>query len=405
MNTKNFQLGVFLIFFTSTCRLSSAFTLETEAILSLADLTDQPVIYDASEDASTPSSGNLKAIYFDGLPFKGNPTRVFAWLGFPDQKEGQVPGIVLVHGGGGTAFKEWVGKWNAHGFAAISIAVEGQTDLRDASNLWTRHSYAGPSRQGIYGDSSEKLQDQWIYHAVANSILANSLLRQVDAVDAERVGIMGISWGGVIAATAIGIDNRFAFAIPTYGAGQKHLAQNQYGRALVGNNLYKRLWDPVLRIERASMPSLWLSWPGDRHFPLDIQAATYRLYNGPRSVSLIPEMGHSHAAAWNIPESYEFAKSVVDTGEPWIVQIEDALTDSMYKVIFRSTRQLEDAVLVYTMDHGATGSRQWSTAPALLKRDKDYWIATADIPDGSTALFINVSSDGLTSSSEFKELM
>ena len=38
--------------------------------------------------------------------------------------------MVLVHGGGGTAFKEWVEKWNARGYAAISIAVEGQTDKR-----------------------------------------------------------------------------------------------------------------------------------------------------------------------------------------------------------------------------------------------------------------------------------
>jgi cephalosporin-C deacetylase-like acetyl esterase len=43
--------------------------------------------------------------------------------------KGKVPGMVLVHGGGGTAFKEWVQKWNAQGFAAISIAVEGQTDV------------------------------------------------------------------------------------------------------------------------------------------------------------------------------------------------------------------------------------------------------------------------------------
>ena len=37
-----------------------------------------------------------------------------------------------MHGGGGTAFKEWVERWNNHGFAAISIAVEGQTDEKDS---------------------------------------------------------------------------------------------------------------------------------------------------------------------------------------------------------------------------------------------------------------------------------
>ena len=35
--------------------------------------------------------------------------QVFAWLGIPDVPPGErVPGMVLVHGGGGTAFPEWV---------------------------------------------------------------------------------------------------------------------------------------------------------------------------------------------------------------------------------------------------------------------------------------------------------
>ncbi|MES2569095.1 MAG: hypothetical protein V4710_03455, partial [Verrucomicrobiota bacterium] len=48
----------------------------------------------------------MKALFFDGLPYRGKPTRVFAWLGMPKVEPGQkVPGIVLVHGGGGTAFE------------------------------------------------------------------------------------------------------------------------------------------------------------------------------------------------------------------------------------------------------------------------------------------------------------
>ena len=91
---------------------------------------------------------------------------------------------MLVHGGVGTAFKEWVTKWNDQGFAAISIAVEGQTDRRSTSAAktesnpqgWLRHSEAGPARTAIYGDSAEPLADQWMYQAVAATVLANSLL-------------------------------------------------------------------------------------------------------------------------------------------------------------------------------------------------------------------------------------
>ena len=35
-------------------------------------------------------------------------TKVFAWLGMPANVSGKVPGVVLVHGGGGSASKDWV---------------------------------------------------------------------------------------------------------------------------------------------------------------------------------------------------------------------------------------------------------------------------------------------------------
>jgi cephalosporin-C deacetylase-like acetyl esterase len=100
---------------------ATSFAAEREAVLALAEHTSAPAMQDASPDAATGSTANLRAVYFDGLPYQGAPTKVFAWLGLPENRSGKVPGIVLVHGGGGTAFKEWVKLWNDHGFAAISI--------------------------------------------------------------------------------------------------------------------------------------------------------------------------------------------------------------------------------------------------------------------------------------------
>ena len=93
----------------------------------MGQLTEAPAIYPAD---GFEAEGDVKAIFFDALPWSGKPTRVFAWMGVPSGAGGKVPAVVLVHGGGGTAFKEWVQKWNEKGYAAISIAVEGQTDVR-----------------------------------------------------------------------------------------------------------------------------------------------------------------------------------------------------------------------------------------------------------------------------------
>jgi dienelactone hydrolase len=391
-----FVVGLALISFADN------FSAQRADVLALARLTNAPAMQDA---AGFSSAKNLKAIYFDALDWKGKPTKVFAWLGLPENRTGKVPGIVLVHGGGGTAFKEWVKLWNDHGFAAISIAVEGQTDERESSKVWKKHEWAGPARNGIYGDSAEPLKDQWMFHAVADTVLANSLLRSLPEVDADKVGLMGISWGGVITSTAIGIDDRFAFAIPTYGCGHLFDAANQYGRALGNNELYKQVWDPMVRLNRVKMPVLWFSWPEDQHFPLDKQAACYHAMPGPVLVALIPGMQHGHAPAWNRSESYAFAKSVVEEGIPWCRQIECRGSSGEGRVVLESAKPLERAVLISTTSRGVTGSRKWTETSAVLTREGDLWIASVPLPAGTTAWFINAHSSGLTVSSAFQEVL
>ena len=379
------------------------FAAQRAKVAALSRLTTAPAMHRAEGFDST---DNLVAIHYDALDWQGQPTKVFAWLGMPDEYEGTVPAVVLVHGGGGTAFKNWVQEWTSRGYAAISIAVEGQVDRKNTNGKqgqhWERHEWAGPARNGIYHDSTKSLEDQWMYHAVADTILANSLIRSIDGVDADRVGIMGISWGGVITSTVIGIDDRFAFAIPTYGCGGLATAENQYGISLGQNETYKQVWDPMLRLARAKMPSLWFSWPEDKHFPMDRFAASYGKIAGERMVSLVPNMGHSHGPPWTRSESYAFADSIVNGQGPWCVQLQASLQADTCKVTFQSTKALDRAVLVSTTDRGVSGERTWAETPATVVRNGVAWTTTAPLPTGSTAWFMNVKSGGLIASSDYQ---
>jgi dienelactone hydrolase len=381
-----------------------------ETILALRKLTAAPLVRDQQGEPISLAPGDKRAIYFDALEYEGRSTRAFALVSIPESASAHnpVPGIVLVHGGGGSAFQDWVDQWAERGTAAISIAVEGQTDQREpreeGRGPWLRHAWAGPSRQGIYGDMAKPLTDQWMYHAVADTVLANSLLREVPGVDADRVGVMGISWGGVITSTVIGIDDRFAFAIPTYGCGHNFDSANQYGAALGRSDLYRKVWDPMVRLHRATMPVQWLSWPGDKHFPMEALAASYRTASGPRMVTLIPGMGHGHGAGWRPVDSYAFADSVVRGGSPWSSQLSRDLGGDQFTVRFRSTKPLHDAVLISTEDVGFTGHRNWVQTPAKLVRQADEWIATAMMPLDSTAWFINVRSGDLVVSSDYEQV-
>ena len=406
MRIGSCQFLVALLIPAALLAAAGDFVEEQRLVLELGNLTAAPARFPAEGFAS---EGGAEAIYFEGLPWKGRPTRVFAWLGLPQNRGGKVPAIVLVHGGGGTAFREWVEKWTEHGYAAISIAVEGQTDEAEqvpvgARRSWKRHAWPGPRRDGIYADSTEPLRDQWMYHAVADTVLANSLLRSLPEVDVGNIGLMGISWGGVITSTVLGIDSRFAFAIPTYGCGHLFDSDNHWGEALGSNRLYREVWDPMVRMDRVRTPVLWLSWPGDGAFPLDSQAACYRSAPGPHMVSLIPDMQHSHRAGWTPPDSYAFADSVVGSGEPWLAQTKSDLIAGSVRVEFTAAKPLDDALLVWTSDSGFTGFREWKYSPAELSRDDEIWLVTADLPDIATAWFVNVRSDGLTASSDYHEV-
>ena len=70
------------------------------------------------------AADGVEALYYSGPPWQGRETRAFAWLGVPEGTEA-CPAMVLVHGGGGTAFAEWVRMWNARGYAAIAMDLCG----------------------------------------------------------------------------------------------------------------------------------------------------------------------------------------------------------------------------------------------------------------------------------------
>src|SRR5258708_3562073 len=112
----------------------------------------------------------LKAVFFDGLPYHGHPTRVFAWIGLPKLEPGKkAPGIVLVHGGGGTAFEKWTELWVERGYAAIAFDTCGAIPLHTADGKkWQRHDAGGPPGWGGWGPMNEAPENQRTHHPRAD---------------------------------------------------------------------------------------------------------------------------------------------------------------------------------------------------------------------------------------------
>ena len=229
--------------------------------------------------------------------------------------EKHFPGIVLVHGGGGKAFSKWAEIWARRGYAAIAM------DLAGCGEGGKRLPNGGPdqSDQTKFRSIDGPIKDQWSYHAVADVLLAHSLLLSFDEVDRERTAVTGISWGGYLTCIVAGLDQRFKVAMPVYGCGFLHensaWVASQFERmqpAQVAK--WVSLWDPSRYIGAATMPVAFLNGTNDFAYPMDSYAKTCRLVTGTKHYSIQLNMRHGHI--FEFPEFFVFIDQYLKAARP-----------------------------------------------------------------------------------------
>lgn len=342
----------------------------------------------------------VKAFFYQGASYKGQPTRVFAYYGTPannpDNPNGKRPAMVLIHGGGGTAFDRWVKVWNARGYAAIAMDLCGCVPVGTYGN-WKRHDQCGPAGwDASFGQLNDPIEDQWTFHATSAVVLAHSLLRSSPEIDAERIGVTGISWGGYLTCIVAGVDSRFQLAAPVYGCG--FLGENsawlpafeKMGPQQSG--LWLRQWDPSVYLPHAKMPILWVNGTNDFAYPLDSWKKSYLLSKGTRDLCLRVRMPHGHGPAGENPEEIRvFADSILRQGKPLAKMIDQGQTDKTVWATFKSEVPITKAELNFTLDTGRWQDRKWEQSPATI--DAEAGRVHAQIPDGAKVFYLNIFDD------------
>ncbi len=335
-------------------------------------------------------TGVQRSLYYDNVPYRGRPTRVFAYYAVPERPAGKVPAMVLVHGGGGKAFPEWAAIWAQRGYAALAM------DLSGRGPDGKRHADAGPDQtdQEKFYDLADGEREAWTYHAVAAIIRSVSLLQAQPEVDADRVGITGISWGGYLTSLVSGIDGRLKVAIPVYGCGFLH--ENSVWKPLLDKMpdslraQWVRSFDPSSYLTQARMPMLWINGTNDFAYPLDSYRKSYRLPGGPRMLRVTVNMPHGHSQGWEPQEIAIFAAQHLSNGTPLPILAAPERKANSVRAGFRSALPLLSAALHYTNDAVTWTSRRWTTTPAGIgenaieaalpeKRPLTYFLTVTDI--------------------------
>jgi dienelactone hydrolase len=323
----------------------------------------------------------VQEVYYTGEPFQGKPTRVFAYLGRPTSGKGPFPAMLLVHGGGGKAFKEWAEYWAKRGYVALAMDTAGNGPNG-------RLADGGPDQNDdvkFREFEENEARDMWTYHPVAAVIRGHSLLASLPEVDAHRIGITGISWGGYLTCLVAGLDDRLKVAVPVYGCG--FLGDNSVwkssrldNKSTTSRERWLRLFDPGQYLDGTECPILFLNGSNDFAYPLDSYQKSYqRVRRSLRTVSVVVKLPHGHI--WTFPEVDHFVDNILRRHVAPLPQVSPIRqTHDSLSVRVKSKLPLSGAALHYAVDSGAWQGREWKTLPATIGKGVVSAVIPSDRP-------------------------
>ena len=353
------------------------------------------------------TDGLTQEVWYAGEPLVSRPTRIFAYLGKPaGDSQTPHPAVLLVHGGGGRAFKEWAAHWAARGYIALAMDTAGQGP--DGK----RHADAGPDQADnvkFQEFTETQAREQWSYHAVAAVLRGHGFLNSLPGVDRERVAITGISWGGYLTCLVAGLDPKLKAAVPVYGCG--FLGDNSYwrDRSLAGlteasRQRWLKLFDPSQVLKSAICPMLFLNGTHDFAYPPDSYRKTFSLVSKEKvTLSVRVDLDHGHI--WTFKEVDTFIDNALQPGPDKLplVRLGAIQQDNqMASVPILPGTMPVSAQLHFTKDTGSWTARQWQSLPATLTGAEITATLTQERP--LTFFFTVTDARGLITSSAYLEM-
>lgn len=388
MPRSPFLLLVFLVFVSGeSLAQKSISTIDITSFSNLKLLWDLKKLSNPPPFSWQDSTSMVRSLMYESVPYASQPTKVFAYYSNPDllmgRKTGRrFPGIVLVHGGGGAAFKEWVEKWAADGYAAIAMDLGGKgADGRTIPD-------AGPEQTANFKfDIIEQgdMRRVWSYHAVADVILAHSLLLDLPEVDPEKTALTGISWGGYLTCIVAGLDDRFKAAVPVYGCGY-YDESDVFGEYIAqlspqDQALWMQYFDPSLYLPYAQPSLLFVNGNKDKFYNILPYSKTYALpEKSEKNICLKPDMAHSHTNGWQPVEIRYFVESVLNGGVPLPKLEAVSKSGSAISTTYDAVVGLRSARFYYSSDPNSLNeNRIWTDVAAHI--DPQSKTLSADVPD------------------------
>jgi dienelactone hydrolase len=384
-------------------------TAEIIGVWNVTELKKVPSMTWVSEE------GPIRSLKYSGEPYRGHETEVFALYASPltlgkVSSDQRFPGVILIHGGGGTAFAEWVWLWANRGYAAMAMDLSGRQPISPVydpagvpihgqaakPDTRTRLANGGPEQghpekfDSIGGDHS----DDWPWHAAASVIRGHSLLRSFKEVNPDRTAVTGISWGGYTTCLVASLDDRFKAAVPVYGCGflfeGESVQKPSIDKLAERRDEWVRTYDPSSLLPHCSVPILFVNGTNDVHYPLDSYQKTFEIVMSEKQLRIEVNMPHGHPPGWAPQEIGLFIDSHCRDGKPLPKPGKVSVTADRIEMPYSSAVPLKNATLHFTTDQGLRSERSWLSADATFNDER---ISSPPPPGNANTWFISLTDD------------
>lgn len=181
-------------------------------------LLDRPRVEAQERETGRKTSNNLVYIQWEFIsehrPGKA-PERVPALLVRPD-KPGKFPVVIALHGTGGNkeGMISWLEAFANKGVAAIAIDARYHGERNGAKNKAEGYTEAITR---AWQDPNPSREHPWFYDTCWDLWRLIDAIQKRDDIDPARIGMMGISMGGIQTWLAASVDERVKVAAPLIG--------------------------------------------------------------------------------------------------------------------------------------------------------------------------------------------
>lgn len=236
----------------------------------------------------------VEEIKYQSRDYKDNPVWIFGYYVYP-KREKALPAILLVHGGGGNAHLGRAANWARRGYAVLAIDLPGKGEQR-ANSRSTGPNMDVPTLLKTQPD----LTHNYLIHAVAAARNGITYLSEKKEVDPENIGMVGLSWGGVITLLTNGQDKRLKTAVNVFGAGyipEGCTWQERFDAMTKENlDLWNSFIDPKNFLDTQHAPILFITGTNDHCYYLPTFQKSYEEVKAPKKIYLVPNLRHRFLA-------------------------------------------------------------------------------------------------------------